>query len=160
MSTFEYETEPLGKKETVIAVYYGGRGQRGQQYVVTNRRLLMGPLDTGMAKGIDAYVLNLAMPGAGAGDLMKDILSRRSPARPKTLSLRDVVDVRATNNAGWFKAPGLRITTSTDQIFKLDIVATPTTMNRDPSNNAVRDDAVQVIQAAVEVAKSAPSAAV
>jgi hypothetical protein len=42
MSTFEYETEPLGEMESVLAVYYSGRGQLGEQYVVTNRRLLMG----------------------------------------------------------------------------------------------------------------------
>lgn len=155
MPDFEYETEPLDEMEDVLGVFYGGRGQVGQQYVVTNRRLLMGPLDTGMALEIDAYVLNQAVPGGG--DLLKNVLSQYAPMNPKTLWLRHVVDVQPTNNAGWFKPPGLRITTDTQQVFGLGIVATPTTMNRSSKNNAVRDQAVQVIRAAVQAAKSAPS---
>ncbi len=58
--------------EDVLRVFYGGRGGVGQQYVVTNRRLLTGPLDTGMALEIDAYVLNHAVPGGG--DLLKKVL--------------------------------------------------------------------------------------
>ena len=49
VANFEYQTEPLDEMEDVLGVFYGGRGQVGQQFVVTNRRLLMGPLDTGIA---------------------------------------------------------------------------------------------------------------
>jgi hypothetical protein len=48
MSNFEYKTDPLDEMEDVVGVFYGGRGQVGQQFVVTNRRLLIGPLDVGM----------------------------------------------------------------------------------------------------------------
>jgi hypothetical protein len=156
MANFEYDTEPLDEMEDVLGVFYGGRGQVGQQIVVTNRRLLMGPLDTGIALDIDAYVLNQALAGAGAGDLLKNVLGHYAPMNPKTLWLRHVVGVRATHNASLFKAPGLRITTDTDQVFNLGIVATPTTMSRNPKNNGVRDVAVRVITAAVAAARTAP----
>jgi hypothetical protein len=154
MLNFEYETEPLDEMEDVLGVFYGGRGGVGQQYVVTNRRLLIGPLDTGIALEIDAYVLNQA--AAGGGDLLKNILGNYAPMSPKTLWLRHVVDVEPTNNASLFKAPGLQITTDTQEVLKLGIVATPETMSRNPKNNGVRDRAVQVIRAAVQAAKSAP----
>jgi hypothetical protein len=154
MPNFEFQTEPLDEMEDVLGVFYGGRGQVGQQFVVTNRRLLMGPLDVGMALEIDAYIVNKA--AAGTGDFLKNVLSHYAPMSPKTLWLRHVVDVHSTNNASLFKAPGLEIRTDTEQVFKLGIVASPTTMNRDPKNNAVRDRAVEVIASAVHAAKSAP----
>jgi hypothetical protein len=154
MPNFDFKTEPLDEMEDVLGVFYGGRGQVGQQYVVTNRRLLMGPLDAGIALEIDAYLVDAAAPGGGS--LVKNVLNQYAPMNPKTLWLRHVVDVRPTNNAGWFKAPGLQITTDTEQEFNLGIVATTTTMSRNPKNNAVRDRAVQVIRGAVEAAKAAP----
>jgi hypothetical protein len=84
MLSFDYETEPLDEKEDVLAVYYGGRGQVGQKYVASNRRLLMGPLDTKIAQEIDAYILNQAVAGAGLGTLMKDVLGHYRPMKPKS----------------------------------------------------------------------------
>ena len=154
MPDFEFQTEPLDEMEDVLGVFYGGRGQVGQQFVVTNRRLLMGPLDVGMALEIDAYIMNKS--AAGTGDFLKNVLSRYAPMSPKTLWLRHIGDVHSTNNASLFKAPGLEIRTDTEQILKLGIVASPTTMNRDPKNNVVRDRAVEVIASAVQAAKAAP----
>lgn len=156
MPNFEYETEPLDEMEDVLGVFYGGRGQWGQQLVVSNRRLLMGPLDAGIALEIDAYVLDQALPGAGAGGLLKNVLSQYAPKNPKTLWLRHVVDVQPTNNAGLFKAPGLRITTDTEEVFNIGIVATTTTPNLSKKNNGFRDRAIEVIRAAVAAAKAAP----
>jgi hypothetical protein len=157
MVSFDYETEPLDEKEDVLAVYYGGRGQVGQKYVVSNRRLLMGPLDTKIAQDIDAYILNQAVAGAGLGTLMKDVLGHYGPMKPKTLWLRHVVDVRPTNDAGWFKPPGLRIATNVEENYHLGIVASPTTMNRNPKNNVVRDAAVHLIRSAVQAAQAGPA---
>jgi hypothetical protein len=153
MPNFDYKTDPVDEMEDVLAVFYGGRGQVGQQYVVTNRRLLMGPLNIGVALEIDAYVLNQAVPGGG--DLIKNVLKEYGPMSAKTLWLRHVVDVQPTNNAGWFKAPGLRITTDTEQVFDLGIVKGPKTMSRNPENNDIRDRAIVVIRQAVEAAKAA-----
>jgi hypothetical protein len=155
MVNFEFQTEPVDELEDVVGVFYGGRGQVGQQYVLTNRRLLMGPVDTGVATEIDAYVLNQAVPGGG--DLVKSVLGKYGPMNPKTLWLRHVVDVQPTTNAGWFKMASLQITTDTEQVFELGFVKTPTTMNRNKENNDVRDRAVQVIRAAVDAAKAAPA---
>lgn len=156
MPKFDYETEPLDGMEDVLGVFYGGRGQWGQQFVVTNRRLLMGPIDTGIALAIDAYILDQALPGAGAGGLIKDVLSQYAPKSPKTLWLRHVVGVEPTNNAGLLKAPGIRISTDTEQTFDIGIVATTTTPNVSKKNNEVRDRAVEVIRAAVAASKGAP----
>src|SRR5919206_1620649 len=94
-----YNIDPVDEMEDVLANFYGGRGSVGSQYVVTNRRLLIGPLNTKIALDIDAYVANKAYPGAG--DLLKSVLTNYAPMNPKTLYLRQVTDVRATTNAGW-----------------------------------------------------------
>jgi hypothetical protein len=156
MANFEYETEPLDEMEDVLGVFYGGRGQWGQQFVVTNRRLLMGPLDTGIATAINAYVLDQALPGVGAGGLLKDVLSEYAPKNPTTLWLRHVVDVSPTHNASLFKLPGIRILTATEQTIDIGIAATTSTPNISKKNNAARDRAVAVIRAAVDAAKAAP----
>ena len=153
MPRFEYETEPLDELEDVLGVFYGGHGQVGQQFVVTNRRLLMGPLDTGIALEIDAYILNKAV--GGSGDLIKSVLNHYAPMSAKTLWLRHVVNVAPTNNAQFFKAPGLRVTTDTDQAIDIHIVATVTTRSGDPINNDFRDKAIDVIRNASAAAKGA-----
>jgi hypothetical protein len=145
---FEFKTAPLDEMEDVVAVFYGGRGGVGSQYVVTNRRLLIGPIDTGIAEKIFTHA-----PG---GDVISEVLSAYGPMSSTTLWLRHIVNVRPTNNASLFKPPGLEITTDTNQSFKLGIVDTPTTMNVRKINNATRDRAVQVIKEAVETAKAGP----
>jgi hypothetical protein len=154
---FDYTTEPVDEQEDVLGVFYGGRGQVGQQYVVTNRRLLIGPIDTGIAQEINAYVINQAVPGGG--DLVKNILSRYAPMSPKMLWLRHIVDVQATNNARLLKPPGIRLATDTDQVFDLGIVESTTTWNPSPKNNVARDRMVEVLRTAVQAAKGAPAPA-
>ena len=95
---FEYKTDPIDELEDVVAVFYGGRGQVDQQYIVTNRRLLMGPLNVDIALEIDAYALNKAL--RGTGDLIKNVLKVYGPMSAKPLWLRHVVSVEPTNNAG------------------------------------------------------------
>ncbi len=153
MPNFEYDTEPVDEMEDVMGVFYGGRGQVGQQIVVTNRRLLLGPIDTKIAMSIDTYVLGKA---GGPGDLVKDVLSSYAPMKRTNIWLRHVVGVQSTNNASLFKAPGLTIMTDTEQRINIGIVATPMTANPSKKNNAVRDRAVAVIQSAMIAAKAAP----
>jgi hypothetical protein len=150
---FDYETNPVDELEDVFGVFYGGRGQVGQQYVVTNRRLLMGPLDTGVALAIDTHILNEAVPGGG--DLVKSVLAKYAPMSPATIWLRHIVDVQPTNGASLFKPPGLRLETDTDQVFDLGVVASPTTWNRSPKNTTARDRMVGVLRTAVASAKTA-----
>jgi hypothetical protein len=149
---FDYNIDPVDEMEDVVGVFYGGRGQVGQQYVVTNRRLLIGPLDTGVALEIDAYLANKA--SGGAGDLLKSVLGRYAPMNPKMLWLRHVAAVEPTNNAGWFKPPRLRITTDTGEVLEVGVVQTPTTMNRSKDNEVVRDRFVDVLRAASAAAKA------
>lgn len=155
MPQFEYDTEPLDENEDVLGVFYGGRGSVGQQFVVTNRRLLLGPLDTRIALQIDTYLLDKT--AGGGGSLLKSLLSEYAPMNPKTIWLRHVSSVEATNNASLFKAPGVRVTTATGEIIDLQIVETSTTMSVKRVNNAVRDRFVEVLQGAVASAKQAPA---
>jgi hypothetical protein len=158
--SFGYETEPLDEMEDVKGVFYGGRGQVGQQIVVTNRRLLLGPLNTKIAQHIDAYVLDAAAPGVGG--LIKEVLADYGPMSAKTIWLRHVATVRSTGTpsglARWFKPPGIEVVTDTAETLRLGIVVSPTTMNRDPRNVTARDQALAVLEAAVQAAKAAPDA--
>lgn len=79
MPEFQFDTNPIDESEDVLGVFYGSRGQVGQQIVITNRRLLLGPIDTGIALAIDAYVLNKGVPQAG--DLVKAILAHYAPLK-------------------------------------------------------------------------------
>lgn len=153
MEGFQYQTEPLDETEDVLGVFYGNRGQWGAQFVVTNRRLLFGPLDTGLAEEILSYGLDKAgVPGV---DFVKSILERYGPRSPKTLWLRHVTQVVPTNNASLFKAPELRIDTATQEIINMQIVHEPRAMSRNPQNNLARDRAVSILRAAAEAASAA-----
>jgi hypothetical protein len=153
MSGVSYDTDAVDESEDVLGLFYGGVGQVGQQLVVTNRRLLLGPIDTGVAEAIDAYVLDKMVPGGG--DLLKSVLTHYAPLNPQILWLRHVIDVRTTNDASMFKAPGIQIKTDTDQVLNIGIVRTVRTRSGDKANNAVRDQAAQVIAAAVRSARTA-----
>jgi hypothetical protein len=153
VTDLQYLTEPVDEMEDVTGVFYGGRGQVGQQIVVTNRRLLIGPIDTRVALDIEAYLADQA--SGGSGGLIKDVLGHYAPMAPKTLWLRHVSSVRPTHNAGLLRAPGLEVTTDTGETIKLVIVVSATTMSRDPRNNVMRDQAVTVITKAVADAQAA-----
>ncbi len=147
MAQFTFNTEPIDEDERVLGFFYGGRGQVGQKFVVTNRRLMMGPLDTKIALEIDTYILGKA--GVGGMDLLKNVLTSYAPMNPKSVALSHIADVQATNNAKLFKAPGLRITTDSGDVFELGVVTTPTTWNPSPKNNVSRDEAVALIKEAM-----------
>jgi hypothetical protein len=165
MTNAGYIVDPIDEMEDVVANFYGGRGSVGSQYVVTNRRLLIGPLNTKVALDIDTYVANRA--AAGVGDVIKSVLTDYAPMNPKTLWLRHVVSVRPTTNAGWRHQASLEITTDTNETINLSVVAVrpgqggPLNMGSgrwDPANNIERDKMVNVLTKAVESAKAAPPA--
>jgi hypothetical protein len=147
MTEFTFNTEPIDDDERVLGFFYGGRGQVGQKFVVTNRRLLMGPLDTKTVLEIETYVLGKA--GVGGMDLLKKVLTNYAPMNPKSVPLSHIANVEATHNASLFKAPGLRITTDSGDVFDLGVVATPTTWNPSPKNKVSRDRAVALIKEAI-----------
>jgi hypothetical protein len=148
-----YQTEPLDEQEDVLGVFYGNRGQVGSQFVITNRRLLIGPLDVGLAQDIVSYGLTGAgVPGV---DFVKSVLSRYASMNPRTIWLRHVTSVQPTNGPTLFKAPGLRITTATDETIDLAIVHAPKSMSISRKNAEARDRAIQVLEDAVAAAKQA-----
>jgi hypothetical protein len=144
---FAFITEPIDDDEQVLGFFYGGRGQVGQKLVVTNRRLMMGPLDTKIALEIDTYLLGKA--GLGGMDLLKNVLTGYAPMNAKSVALTHVTGVEATNKGSLSKAPGLRVTTDSGDVFDLGVVATPTTWNPSPRNPVARDKAVALIKEAV-----------
>jgi hypothetical protein len=147
MAQFTFSTEPIDDNERVLGFFYGGRGQVGQKFVVTNRWLLMGPLDTKIVLEIETYILGKA--GVGGMDLLKNVLSNYAPMNPKSVPLSHVANVEATNNARLLKPPGLRFTTDSGDVFDLGVVATPTTWNLSPKNKVSRDRAVALINEAM-----------
>lgn len=151
--TFRYQTDPVDENEAVLGVFYGNRGQWGAQFVVTNRRLLLGPLDVGLAEII------LDKGGVPDVEFVKSILSQYAPSNPKTIWLRHVVDVQPTNNASLFRAPGVSLRTDTDEEIKLAIVHSPKAMNRNPGNTTARDRFVSLLRGAIDAAKAASPAA-
>jgi hypothetical protein len=153
MANFQFQTEPLDENEDVLGVFYGNRGQWGAQFIVTNRRLMLGPLDTGLAQDILSFGLGKAgVPGV---DFVKTVLQRYAPSQPQTIWLKHVADVQPTNGPSLFKAPGLRITTATQEQIDLRIVHKPTAPSIAGANASARDQAVRVLREAVAAAKQA-----
>lgn len=156
-----YEREPLDEFEEVRGVFHGGYGQVGQQFVITNRRLLLAPIklvknianDTSLKAS--AYVAGqLGMPGA---DLVGEILQSYAPFDPQTIWLRHIVDVQAGGDGGWFKPPQLIFRTATDDVESIGVVKDMRTRNGAPVNRIVRDQMVRILRQAVADAKHAPA---
>jgi hypothetical protein len=152
--SFQYQTDPVDEHENVLGVFYGNRGQWGAQFVVTNRRLLLGPLDVGVAEDILHHLLGKT--GVPDLDFAKSLLEKYGPRNPKTIWLRHVTDARPSRNAGVLGAAGISIRTDTDEAIDLKIVHKPTAPNWTSENNAARDRFVLTLREAVESAKAAP----
>lgn len=156
-----YEREPLDEFEEVRGVFYGGYGQVGQQFVITNRRLLMAPIkliknlaNDVAIKGSAFVAGQLGMPGA---DLVGEILQSYAPFDPHTIWLRHIVNVRAGSNGSLLKQPQLVLTTDTEDVESIGVVKglwTPTVAR---GNRSLRDHMVQVLVQAVVDARQAPA---
>ncbi len=149
---FAFDQTELEETEDVLGLFYGGRGQVGGQLLVTNRRLLFGPINTAMAQAIVVGGADLAgVPGAG---IIKDLLAAYEPLKKKQVFLRHVDNVEPHGDGGLFSPPGLRITTVTAETIDYGIVRSTTTPSVHPGNRAVRDQAVAVIRSAVTAARA------
>lgn len=156
-----YEREPLDEFEEVRGVFYGGYGQVGQQFVVTNRRLLLAPIKLVKSLANDvsidaaAFIAgSLNVPGA---ELVGKILQSYGPFDPHTVWLRHITDVQAGDNGGLFKAPQLVYTTDTEDVESLGVVHGLKSPNIDPRNGAARDRMVEVLRQAVSDAMTKPA---
>jgi hypothetical protein len=119
--------------------------------VVTNRRLLLGPLDVGLAEEILEHVLGKA--GVSDLDFAESILSKYGPRNPRTVWLRHVTDVQPVG-ASWRGGPGLMIRTDTDEEITLRIVHKPRAFTFGSKNGEARDTFIQVLREAVAAAKT------
>jgi hypothetical protein len=153
-----FEREPLDEFEEVRGVFYGGYGQVGQQFVVTNRRLLLAPIklikniENDVAIEAAAFVAgSLEVPGA---ELVGKILQSYAPFDPRTVWLRHIVDVRVGRGSSLFRAPELIYTTDTEDVETLGVVRSTTTPNPHPANIKSRDRMVDVLRSAVADAKA------
>lgn len=156
-----YEREPLDEFEEVRGVFYGGYGQVGHQFVITNRRLLMAPIK--LMKNVanetslkaSAYVAGqLGMPGA---DLVGEILQSYAPFDPQTIWLRHIIDVRAGSDGGLLKPPQLVFTINTEDVESIGVVKGMWTASGAPANRGVRDQMVAILTQAAADAKQAPA---
>jgi hypothetical protein len=148
-----YTIEPLDENEDVLGVFYGGRGQWGSQFVVTNRRLLLGPLDTSVAEAVLTGMANAA--SFAPAQVVAAVLEKYAPSNPKTIWLRHVVDVQPTNGASWSKAPGMTIHTAIEEQIDLQIVHKNTAPNWSKDNEGARDRFVSVLREAIASARAA-----
>lgn len=151
-----FEREPLDEFEEVRGVFYGGYGQ---EFVVTNRRLLLAQIklikniENDVAIEAAAFVAgSLAVPGA---ELVGKILQSYAPFDPRTLWLRHIVDVRAGRGGSLFRAPELIYTTDTEDVETVGVVRSTTPPNIHPANIKSRDSMVDVLRRAVADAKAA-----
>ena len=157
-----YDREPLDEFEEVRGVFYGGYGQVGQQYVVTNRRLLLAPiklikgLSDKVALEVGAFVAGqMNVPGV---EVVKQVLQDYAPFQPHTIWLRHLVEVRAGSDGNWRSAPVVELVTDTEDVEVLHVTHKGLfTLNGDPRNRAVRDEMMTVLRAAVQAAKAAPA---
>jgi hypothetical protein len=156
-----YDREPLDEFEEVRGVFYGGYGQVGQQFVITNRRLLMAPIK--LVKGISDKVAleaagwiagQLNVPGA---DIVKSILVDYGPFNPQTVWLRHIVSVESGSNGGLFQPPKLVFTTDTEDTETIGVVHKWNAPNISGKNKPARDEMVAVLRQAVADAKKAPT---
>jgi hypothetical protein len=84
MGDFRFTTQPVDEDEDVVGVFYGNRSNTwGSQFVVTTRRLLLGPLDVALAEDILAYVLGKEnVPGV---DVVQKVLDQYGPKNRETI---------------------------------------------------------------------------
>ena len=157
-----FDREPLDEREEVRGVFYGNYGAVGQQFVVTNRRLLLAPIK--LVKGLsDKVALEAAASIAGkmsvpGVDIVKSILLDYAPFRPQTMWLAHIRGVRAGSDGSWRRAPELVLVTDTDDEEKLQVLHKGLfTTIWDRRNKPCRDEMVAVLQAAVRDAQSAPA---
>jgi hypothetical protein len=148
-----FDQVPLEETEDVRGVFYGGRGQVGGQLIVTNRRLLFGPIATALPKAIFGEV---DVPVLSS---VTKILDAYEPLKSRDVFLRHVVSVVKGRDAGFTGAPTIRIHLATEEVIEYGIVASTLTPNPMPSNNEARDRALAVIIDAVAKAKAASSTA-
>ena len=155
-----YEREPLDEFEEVRGVFYGGYGQVGQQFVVTNRRLLLAPIKLVKQLANDvsieaaAFVAGaLNVPGA---ELVGKILQGYGPFDTHTVWLRHIVDVHPGRDGALLRAPEIVYVTDTEDTETVGVVHGMSSPNVDPRNRAARDRMVEVLRTAVNDAKAAP----
>lgn len=167
MSMGDFDRQPLDEFEEVRGVYYGKYGEVGQQYVVTNRRLLLAPirlinrLSDKVALDIAAYLAGaLNVPGV---DLVKSILQDYGPFKPTTIWLRHIVSVEPGSNGSWRTPPQIVLTLVTDETESLGVSRKGKgwwklfILNSDSHNRGLRDAMVEVLRKAVPEAKARPA---
>jgi hypothetical protein len=146
-----FDLPELDETEVVRGVFYGGRGQVGGQLVVTNRRLLFGPISTELVRAMGTGGAEAAgLPGAS---IIKAMLDAYEPLKQKQIFLRHITGVAAGRDAGWTGAPTIRISLDTESTLEYGIVMSTRSPNPLPGNNIARDHALVVIRAAVAEAK-------
>lgn len=155
MSDARFAEPALDEAENVRGVFFGGPSSWGGKLIVTNKRLLFAELDLGVLPDILEYVGGKAgVPGV---DLGKTILDSVKASVRKDIWLQHIVSVEPDGDGGWFKAPGIRITTATGEVVKLGIVKSTTTPNKDAENGLIRDRAIGVVRQAISEAKRPPT---
>lgn len=150
------ERAPLDEHEELLGAFTVGRGQVGQQFVVTNRRLVMAPLAQlkDVAADVATWVATVVAGTRSGSGPVGEVLQSYAPFEPRTVWLRQVLEVRAGNNGGILKAPQLVLVTDSG-VESLGVVRGRWSPGPASGNVDARDELVQVLVRAVADARSA-----
>ncbi|MBA3779981.1 MAG: hypothetical protein H0X16_11925 [Chloroflexi bacterium] len=113
-----FDQPALDEMEDVLGVFYGGRGQVGGQLLITNRRLMFGPVDVGLARVLSLEPL--AAVGAPGIGIVKAALDAYEPLKQKQIWLRHIKTVEPKGNASLFSPPKIRLTMVTGRSWSME----------------------------------------
>jgi hypothetical protein len=142
-----FDQTPLDETETVKGVFYGGRGQVGGQLIVTNRRLLFGPIDVAFPRAIVEGTGDLA--GITGMGLVKGLLDAYEPLKKREIWLRHVLRVDSAGLSSLFSPPKIRLTLATEEVLEWGVVKSTSTASISKDNEVARDRCVATIRAAI-----------
>ena len=149
-----FDQSPLEESEVVKGVFYGGRGQVGGQLIVTNRRLLLGPINVALARAFVEGAGDLA--GVGWVAHVKGLLDAYEPLKKREIWLRHVVSVEPKGSSSLLAPPKVRLLLATEEVLEWGVVKSTSTPNFSKENEVARDRCVATIRSAIAALPPVP----
>jgi hypothetical protein len=148
-----YVAAPIPSDETLLGTWTGsgirGIGVTGMKVVLTNKSLILAPLDlSGAIKLFELFskfVKEIAVPL----DIGKDILEQTGLQKVISIPLGDIRSATVGNGAQLFRPPTVLITMVDGSQYLIGILRSITSPNIDPRNTPVRDEFLKALQAAI-----------
>lgn len=127
----------------------GGLSLAGGELILTTNHLVFTPWD--MEKTRQFLVKLLSQAGAPrVGDVDK-LITQSKILEPVALPLPEISDAQPAGQASWMRPPLVRLSFSDGRTMEFGVLAGSMKMNRDPGNNAARDDFLSKLRAQLAV---------